>query len=375
MASKYKLFLNSIYLLELLIIFNSCSTLLGAHYSIENIAGNATLNQSDLSSDYGDIKINYYANNNNIRISNKSDSLVVIDLANSYFIDNGRSLKIYNNSEHTTGSAQSFGVYINNTSTSKTTFESTSTKEQRFISIPPHTYSIIQGYTFPFFQGRREIQNKEILKVEDLSPTYTYIFSYQCGKSPAKQTHDIFYVSHLFKDQGGTIKLLSRHPDWEGNKPNIIRPDMQYYGREAGGLILARFFIATCTLGLSELIINPIDSASGKKRTALFYDIIDRFNRNGNDTDTSIVGNSDRSITTATDLGEYNSPETIKQKYFDIQDQIKANKKTMKSIEKQSAEYIALKQQNTMLRKEMQKLEMEYFKLAGTGIMMYEQTY
>ena len=397
MTAKHKLTFKLICLFNSLIILNSCATLLGAHYSIANITGNSTINQSELSSDYGDIKINYYANNNNIRVYNNSDSTVVIDLAKSYFINNGRSIPIYNNSEHTTGSAQSSSVYRNSSSISQTTFESTSTKEQRFISIPPKTYSIIKGYSFPYFQGRPEMQRKEIAEVENFSPNYIYIFSYQCGKTPAKQTQDKFYVSHLFKDFGGSIRLLSQHPDCENNQ-NIIRPDMQYYVHTEGGLLLARWAIATCTLGLSELIILPIDYMSGKKRSAFFYEIIDKANRNydNHDDTTRTTGeistksaedtwkdnHDDATRTTgeistksAEDTWEGSTPDTIKQKYFDLQDQIKANRKAMRSMTRNSGEQIALKEQNTMLRKEMKKLNIEYLKLVGTDIMEFEQPF
>ena len=81
------------------------------------------------------------------------------------------------------------------------------------------------------------------------------------------------------------------------------------------------------------------------------------------------------STKSAEDTWEGSTPDTIKQKYFDLQDQIKANRKAMRSMTRNSGEQIALKEQNTMLRKEMKKLNIEYLKLVGTDIMEFEQPF
>lgn len=84
---------------------------------------------------------------------------------------------------------------------------------------------------------------------------------------------------------------------------------------------------------------------------------------------------SDRSSKGAKDMWDFNTPETMKQKYFDIQKQIQANKKAMRSMEKNSEQQLAMKQKNDELRAEMQRLNQEYLKMTGQQIMQFEHPY
>ena len=83
----------------------------------------------------------------------------------------------------------------------------------------------------------------------------------------------------------------------------------------------------------------------------------------------------DRSGKGAKDMWDFNTPETMKQKYFEIQKQIQSNKKAMRSMEKNSEQQVAMKQKNDELRAEMQRLNQEYLKMTGQQIMQFEHPY
>lgn len=67
----------------------------------------------------------------------------------------------------------------------------------------------------------------------------------------------------------------------------------------------------------------------------------------------------------AKDKWDFNTPEKLKTRYFQIQQQIQHNKKLLKKVEKNSKEELKLKEQSESLRKEMQQIYQEYIKLTG----------
>lgn len=75
------------------------------------------------------------------------------------------------------------------------------------------------------------------------------------------------------------------------------------------------------------------------------------------------------------DMWDFNTPDNIKTKYFNLQRQIKDNKKNMRGLDKKSQDYITLEKENNNLRSEMKKLDAQYKEITGNNIVQFEQPY
>lgn len=83
--------------------------------------------------------------------------------------------------------------------------------------------------------------------------------------------------------------------------------------------------------------------------------------------------NSSSTEKSSSDIKQDNlsTAENIKVKYLNYQKQVDENKKQMKSLDKKSAEYKIIKEQNDKLRSEMGILDQEYLHLTGHYIYQY----
>jgi hypothetical protein len=83
--------------------------------------------------------------------------------------------------------------------------------------------------------------------------------------------------------------------------------------------------------------------------------------------------NSSSTEKSSSDIKQDNlsTAESIKVKYINYQKQVDENKKKMKSLDKKSAEYKIMKEQNDKLRSEMGILNQEYLHLTGNYIYQY----
>lgn len=75
------------------------------------------------------------------------------------------------------------------------------------------------------------------------------------------------------------------------------------------------------------------------------------------------------------DMWDFNTPDNIKTKYFNLQRQIKDNKKNMRGLDKKSQDYITLENENNNLRGEMKKLDAQYKEITGNNIVQFEQPF
>ena len=74
-------------------------------------------------------------------------------------------------------------------------------------------------------------------------------------------------------------------------------------------------------------------------------------------------------------MWDFNTPDNIKAKYFNLQKQIKVNKKNMRGLDKKSQDYITLENENNNLRDEMKKLDTQYKEITGNNIVQFEQPF
>ena len=83
--------------------------------------------------------------------------------------------------------------------------------------------------------------------------------------------------------------------------------------------------------------------------------------------------NSSSTEKSSSDIKQDNlsTAESIRVKYINYQKQVDENKKQMKSLDKKSAEYEIMKEQNDKLRSEMSILNQEYLHLTGNYIYQY----
>ena len=203
-------------------------------YTTENIKGTAIVDKENMVADYGKFAIQYSCEGG-VTIINKSDSIMYIDMAESYHILNGTAQQLYTNSVTTDFSSGSRGTTVNlgsitnalgvggvvgtlahgvNVGGSDTSGSSTQIFEERYISIPPMSRKPVKSV---IFQESREIGNRgKIWKdtgrsldkkgnynyTSSSSPAHEYIFSYTFNpNSKFQSTRDLLYVSNIEIDK------------------------------------------------------------------------------------------------------------------------------------------------------------------------------
>lgn len=223
----------------------SCYTPTRFTYAAENIKGNAVMNEDRMLSDYGKFAIQY-TSEGGVTIINQSDSMMYIDMAESYYVNNGVAQQLYSNSVTTNFSSDTQGATVNlgsvanafgvggvagklaqgvNVGGNSTSGSSTQVFEERYISIPPLSRKSVKSVPFEpvnsgnwgTWWGRDE--NGKYISGKDpwnethqgayivegtydfdkySSPTQEYIFAYTFNPNVKFQsTRDLFYVNKI----------------------------------------------------------------------------------------------------------------------------------------------------------------------------------
>lgn len=160
----------------LLLSMTSCGFYRRMYYDIDNISLSAKVNEKEFSSDYGNFIIEYKAHSRGVCFRNYSDRTLFIDLGESYFVVNGYAIRLY---EESVSATTSFSSYtINNP---RSIFNGVSLGDsdtyfvmsERYVSIPPHSYRVVNGKYFPMQTsiskpGRYELTGN----------SFEYMFSY-----------------------------------------------------------------------------------------------------------------------------------------------------------------------------------------------------
>lgn len=214
------------------ILMTSCLTPTRFTYASENIKGNAVMDEEKMLADYGEFAIQY-TSEGGVSIINKSDSMMYIDMAESYYVNNGTAQQLYTNSVTTNYSSGSQGATVNlgsvanalgvggvvgtlaqgvNVGGSNTSGSSTQVFEERYISIPPLSRKSVKSVLFePVNSGNwreekehpwQDTQTKGGYVKKGTynydkysSPTQEYIFAYTFNPNEKFQsTRDLFYV-------------------------------------------------------------------------------------------------------------------------------------------------------------------------------------
>ena len=229
--------IKSVILLMFIPIFMGACTPVRYTYATENLKGNAIVDKENMVVDYGKFAIQYSCEGGVI-IINKSDSMMYIDMAESYHVLNGTAQQLYTNSVTTDFSSGSRGATVNlgsitnalgvggvvgtlahgvNVGGSNTSGSSTQIFEERYISIPPMSRRPVKSAIFE--QESREIGNERWRIWKDTqgiffdkkgnynytsssSPAHEYIFSYTFNlNSKFQSTRDLLYVSNVEIDK------------------------------------------------------------------------------------------------------------------------------------------------------------------------------
>lgn len=226
------------------ILMASCFTPTRFTYAGENIKGNAVMDEEKMLADYGKFAIQY-TSEGGVTIINKSDSMMYIDMAESYYVNNGTAKQLYTNSVTTNFSSGSQGATVNlgsvtnalgvggvvgtlaqgvNVGGSNTSGSSTQVFEERYISIPPLSRKSVKSVPFePIYSGNWGIGSSElgINSSKDSpwqetqtkggytkkgtynydkysSPAQEYLFAYTFNPNEKFQsTRDLFYVKTI----------------------------------------------------------------------------------------------------------------------------------------------------------------------------------
>lgn len=222
-------------LLAIPMLMTSCFTPTRFTYAGENIKGNAVMDEERMLADYGKFAIQY-TSEGGVTIINKSDSIMYIDMAESYYVNNGTSQQLYTNSVTTNFSSGSLGATVNlgsvtnalgvggvvgtlaqgvNVGGSNTSGSSTQVFEERYVSIPPLSRKSVKSIPFEPIHSRKWGVHVKGWPWQDThsmrhakegiynydkysSPTQEYIFAYTFNPNEKFQsTRDLFYVKTI----------------------------------------------------------------------------------------------------------------------------------------------------------------------------------
>ncbi len=277
-------------LLAVPMLMVSCYTPTRFTYAGENIKGNAVMDEEKMLADYGKFAIQY-TSEGGVTIINKSDSMMYIDMAESYYVNNGAAQQLYTNSVTTNFSSGSQGATVNlgsvtnalgvggvvgtlaqgvNVGGSNTNGSSTQVFEERYISIPPLSRKSVKSVLFePVNSGHwgwgkehpwRETHTGTYAKEGTYnydkysSPAQEYIFSYTFNPNGKFQsTRDLFYVK--------TIEINKALIN-EMEAPNQITKRKTQTKKDYTNTLLSAFGGSSAFVG-SIMLIVFLASASG----------------------------------------------------------------------------------------------------------------
>ena len=178
--------------------FNTSTLTQRVSYRVTNEDGDGRTDQNQFSVQYDKFTITYSADGGCV-VNNNSDSMMYIDMGESYFMSrNGDSFRLFDNAVRTSSSTTAVGVsgtqYDYNTSGTVAVAGSNTnvvqTQEERIITIPPY--------------GRKQ------LKFYGLSyPTNTEILE---GKERYKKTGSVYNYSDEFININGHVMTYSFSP-------------------------------------------------------------------------------------------------------------------------------------------------------------------
>lgn len=188
------------FLLILSLFVTSCGFYRRVYYDIDNVSSSAKVNKSDFSSDYGDFVIEYEAHSSNVCIRNNSNETLFIDLGESYFVVNGNATRLYENSVSATTSSSSITInnprsILNGISVGEAT--TNYVMSERYISIPPRSYCVVNGKPFPMPVSSIKKPGKYPLDWRKDSFEYVFSYTYDFSSNKYRIARDRFSPSSL----------------------------------------------------------------------------------------------------------------------------------------------------------------------------------
>lgn len=195
MKRTTKLFL----LCMIVFMASSCATMNTHRYSVANLDGKGSVNNNNFSVTYGDGFTILYDASGTFTIRNDKDSVLYIDMANSYFLDSeGQAERLFTNTIQTTYSSTTTGASLNLGSVARVlgagpivstlaggvsvggaSTDGTAVQriEDRYIGIPPYSSVKINfptlGMDVPFIKKKGIYTYDRPSETQILSYTYT----------------------------------------------------------------------------------------------------------------------------------------------------------------------------------------------------------
>lgn len=154
-------------------------------YRVTNEDGDGRTDQNQFSVQYDKFTITYSADGGCV-VKNNSDSMMYIDMGESYFMRrDGDAIRLYDNSIRTNSSTTAVGVsgtqYDYNTSGTVAVAGSNTnvvqTQEERIVTIPPHGRKQLKFYSLPFLNTMELVNGKEVYKSVGTVNNYTNEFT------------------------------------------------------------------------------------------------------------------------------------------------------------------------------------------------------
>lgn len=154
-------------------------------YRVTNADGDGRTNQNQFSVQYDKFTIVYSADGGCV-VKNNSDSMMYIDMGESYFMRrDGDAIRLYDNSIRTNSSTTAVGVsgtqYDYNTSGTVAVAGSNTnvvqTQEERIVTIPPYGRKQLKFYSLPFLNTMELVNGKEVYKSVGTVNNYTNEFT------------------------------------------------------------------------------------------------------------------------------------------------------------------------------------------------------
>ena len=265
----------------LAIIMSSCYTWNIHKYSISNLDGKGKVDNANFSVSYGDDFTVLYDAEGTFTIRNNKDSILYIDMGNSYFLDaEGQAERLFTNTVQTTYTSTTTGTSFNlgsvarvlgagpitstlagGVSVGSATTSGTAVQqiEDRYIGIPPYATVKIK---FPFL-GRKESFNKKTGVYNYNRPSESQVLSYTySSENPKwKMIRNQFVLDEIVVQKNGKISNTTGNSMVvveDPNRANQIEIECTSVRNEVNYYKLNAVRIGLCVIGGIAIVTIPI---------------------------------------------------------------------------------------------------------------------
>lgn len=266
---------------SLTVLVSSCGLAKYATYDIYNISDNAEVVSESMTVCSDDFDITYVLDDLGIKVTNKTDKTMLIDLGESYCIKGGNEAeRLFSNTVTTYSSSTSrggalnlgavagaFGIHgIIGALASGVTVGGTGTEgssiqiiSERYVSIPPYSYRNIRGKGYDKCGAYNDdwkllTVNADYKLNRQNSPRQTqYIISYAFDGDEKFSSHrDLIYVKEIYSKYPGYKKDRKQVVVTVYNKDNMVDLSVRPVDRSVGGFFIW-YVLGVFTAGIIDI--------------------------------------------------------------------------------------------------------------------------